>query len=359
MGIHINLAVVLHDWFRRHAVVGPVLTLGVQDVSFQAHELDRALDRCERLPSAATKLMTARELFEDFGLAPVVALDISDHEGAEIIFDLNEPDPPPETRQRFGLIVNGGTLEHVFHVPNALANLNCMLRPGGAILHILPCNNWVDHGFYQFSPTLMFDYYRALQFDMLELAMMIFNPRRNDGHLWEIRAVPSGILGSGASSGLDDRTYLHVVLVRRGAVDCERAVPIQSLYARRSLCPRVGPRWFSPFDLNYGTRIDHPNRHIASLRDFSHDQGFSWVAHMPDLKAYADGPDAPIRSPLVVLEDERALGPAHASHSAIRAHGGGSYSHWHDRVFLSTSDDSDPNSNGRRYLAIIPPPSSF
>ena len=81
----------------------------------------------------------------------------------------------------------------------------------------------------------MFDYYTALQFDVLELAMMIFNPRRNEGHLWEIRAIPSGIFGSGASSGLDDRTYLHAVLVRCGAADCERAVPIQSLYAPQIL----------------------------------------------------------------------------------------------------------------------------
>jgi hypothetical protein len=359
MSIHINLAVVLHDWLRRHVVTGPVLTLGVQDVTFRGDELDRALDRSPKYSSARPKPMTARELFDDFGLAPVTALDISNYEGAEVNFDLNELDPPPETRQRFGLIMNGATLEHVFHVPNALANLNCMLKPGGAILHILPCNNLVDHGYYQFSPTLMFDYYTALQFDVLESAMMIFNRRRNGGHLWEIRAVPSGVLGSGDNGGLDDRTYLHVVLVRRGAAHCERAVPIQSLYAGRNSRARGGPRWFSPFDLNYGTRIDHPNRQIEPLSDFRHDQGFSWVARVPGLKAYADGPDAPVRSPLVVLEDDRALGPAHTSHAAIRVHGGGSYSHWHERVFLSASDNSNPNSNGRRYLAIMPSPSSF
>jgi hypothetical protein len=302
--------------------------------------------------------MTARELFEGFGLGPAVALDLNNHAAAEIIFDLNEPEPPPETRQRFGLIVNGGTLEHVFHVPNALANLNCMLKPGGAILHVLPCNNWVDHGFYQFSPTLMFDYYTALQFDVLESALMIFNPRRYEGHLWEIRAAPVGMFGTGGS-GLDDRTYLHAVLVRRGNAECERKSPIQSLHARRPFRSHGGPRWFSPFDLSYGTRVDHPNRQIVPLTDFSRDQGLSWVARVPDLKAYADGPDFPVRSALVVLEDDRALGPAHASHAAIRANGGGSYSHWQERVFLSTTDDSNPNSNGRRYVAILPPPSSF
>jgi hypothetical protein len=358
MRIHINLTILLHDWLHRHAVAGPVLTLGLLDGSFNGDELDRAFGRQPISRSFPQKPVTACELFEYLGLGAAVALDLTDHRGAEIIFDLNEPDPPLETRQQFGLIVNGGTLEHVFHVPNALANLNCMLKPGGAILHVLPCNNWVDHGFYQFSPGLMFSYYAELQFNLLESAMIIFNPRRNDGHLWEIRAAPEGLFGT-SGGGLDDRTYLHLVLVRRGSAECERAVPIRSLHAAKRSQSRAGPRWFSPFDLSYGTRIDHPNRQIVPLNDFTHDQGLSWVASAPDLKNYADGPAFPIRSPLVLLEDNRPLGPAHASHAAIRSNGGGAYSHWQERVFLSTSDDSDPNGNGRRYVAIIPPPSSF
>jgi hypothetical protein len=357
MGIHINLAVVLHDWLRRHAVVGPVLTLGVQHLSFRADELDRALGRSSKQPSdASCKPPTAGELFGDLGLGPVTALDRSDYEGAEIIFDLNRPDSPPETRQRFGLIVNGGTLEHVFHVPNALANLNSMLKPGGAILHVLPCHNWVDHGFYQFSPTLMFDYYAALQFDVLESAMMIFNPRRNEGHLWEIRATPPGLFGAG---GLDDRTYLHVVLVRLGNTGSECATPIQSLYAEKPSRPLVGPRWFSPFDLSYGTRIDHPNRQIVPLHGFRQEGEFSWAAAVPELEMYSDEPDFLTRSPLVVLEDDRMLGPAHSLHEAIRERGGGAYSHWRQELLLSTTDNSDPNRNGRRYVAIVPAPSSF
>jgi hypothetical protein len=359
MGIHINLAVVLHDWFRRHAVAGPVLTLGVQDLAFRAGELDRALDRRAKFSPASPENMTARELFDDYGLGPVTALDVGAHEGAEIIFDLNEPEPPPGTRQQFGLIVNGGTLEHVFHVPNALANLNCMIKPGGVILHVLPCNNWVDHGFYQFSPTLMFDYYGALQFDVLESVMMIFDPRRNNGHLWEIRAAPAGLYGAGGCGSLDDRAYLHTIMVRRGTAECARAAPIQSIYAGKPARLRAAPRWFPPFDLNHGKRTDHANVRMVPLSDFRHDEGLSWIAPVPALNAYADGPDFPARSPLVVLENDLPLGPAHASHAAIRANGGGSYSHWRDCVFLSTTDDSNPNHNGRRYVAILPPPSSL
>jgi hypothetical protein len=58
-------------------------------------------------------------------------------------------------------------------------------------------------------------------------------------------------------------------------------------------------------------------------------------------------------------ELDRALGPAHTSHAAIRTHGGGSYSHWQERVYFSTTDHSNPNRNGRRYVAIVPAPPSF
>ena len=40
MGIHINLAVVMHDWSRRHGLAGPSLTLGVQDISFNRMEYE-------------------------------------------------------------------------------------------------------------------------------------------------------------------------------------------------------------------------------------------------------------------------------------------------------------------------------
>src|SRR5260221_12731426 len=105
MRIHINLAVLLHDWLRRHAVSGPVLTMGLQGSSFNGDELDHVLDRGSTSRFSPSKPIDARELFEGFGLGQTVALDVNDHAAAEIIFDLNEPDPPPETRQRFGLIV--------------------------------------------------------------------------------------------------------------------------------------------------------------------------------------------------------------------------------------------------------------
>jgi hypothetical protein len=52
---------------------------------------------------------------------------------------------------------------------------------------------------------------------------------------------------------------------------------------------------------------------------------------------------------LVLFEDGRALGPGHAPHEQIRQRGSGRYSHWGCQVYFSSSDNSDPRSNGRVY----------
>ena len=54
-------------------------------------------------------------------------------------------------------------------------------------------------------------------------------------------------------------------------------------------------------------------------------------------------------SPLELLEDDRLLRPAHTAHDEIRTTGLGSYSHWRGALYFSTSDNSDPQTNGRRY----------
>lgn len=54
-----------------------------------------------------------------------------------------------------------------------------------------------------------------------------------------------------------------------------------------------------------------------------------------------------------LFEDGRPLGPAHTAHAHIRSVGYGRYSHWQGRLYFSTSDNSDPRTNGRRYHAVL------
>lgn len=87
-------------------------------------------------------------------------LDCSEYENAEYIFDLNKP-VDEALLGKFGTIVDGGTIEHVFDVRACLANIASMLKPGGRVIHMTQASNWIDHGFYQFSPVLFYDFYGA------------------------------------------------------------------------------------------------------------------------------------------------------------------------------------------------------
>lgn len=89
------------------------------------------------------------------GAREIVSFDASEHEAATRVMDLN-CDLPPEHEQDFDLVIDGGTLEHVFNYPVAVANLMRMARVGGRVLTANPCNNLAGHGFYQFTPELLF-----------------------------------------------------------------------------------------------------------------------------------------------------------------------------------------------------------
>jgi len=67
------------------------------------------------------------------------------------------------------------------------------------------------------------------------------------------------------------------------------------------------------------------------------------------LAAIADDVEYWRRSPLRLFENDKLLGPAHVLHLRIRASGNGSYSHWQNRLLFSTSDNTNPNTNGRVY----------
>ena len=185
----------------RRPYVGQVLTLGRQCVhatfaqvvkmlreeGLEPHPLPAGLPERTDLPGWRTgpnaAMTSDRAFFQALGGLDVVALDCSDYEQAGIIWDLNCP-VPAELEGRFGLILDGGTLEHVFDTRVALANIARMLTPGGRVFHTNPATNYLAHGFYQFSPTLYYDWYAANGFTDLR-GLLVEQPTWSQtGHGW-------------------------------------------------------------------------------------------------------------------------------------------------------------------------------
>lgn len=90
-------------------------------------------------------------LFQRLGFTHADSMDASTYENATIIHDLNKP---MKQSQKFSYILDGGTIEHVFHIPQCLQTIIDSLEIGGLFVSITCNNNFSGHGMYQFSPEL-------------------------------------------------------------------------------------------------------------------------------------------------------------------------------------------------------------
>jgi hypothetical protein len=89
------------------------------------------------------------------GAEEVQSIDASSYEGASIIHDMNAP-LPQALRNKFTTVIECGSLEHIFNFPTAIKNCMDLVAIGGHLLCLTPANNWLGHGFYQFSPELFY-----------------------------------------------------------------------------------------------------------------------------------------------------------------------------------------------------------
>ena len=95
------------------------------------------------------------EFFSLLGARRVSSLDFSSYEGATFIHDMNSP-VPDSLHREFSVVWDGGSLEHVFDVAAAFRNCMEMVEVGGHFLQMNEANNYMGHGFWQFSPELIF-----------------------------------------------------------------------------------------------------------------------------------------------------------------------------------------------------------
>ena len=84
-----------------------------------------------------------------------ISIDASAYENATMVHDMNLP-VGDELKQKFSVVIDGGTLEHVFNFPTAIRNCMEMLKVGGHFFAHTMANNFMGHGFYQFSPELFY-----------------------------------------------------------------------------------------------------------------------------------------------------------------------------------------------------------
>lgn len=112
---------------------------------------------------------TTEGFYKALGFAGHVAIDVNTKFGSEVM-DLNV-----DLRQRYGyrnrfdLVTNNGTGEHIFNQCAVFKNVHQLCVPGGVMLHVLPMLPWVNHGFFNYNPILFRDLGLANGYDTLIL----------------------------------------------------------------------------------------------------------------------------------------------------------------------------------------------
>ena len=85
--------------------------------------------------------------------------------------------------------------------------------------------------------------------------------------------------------------------------------------------------------------------------------GFAYEDPLPEFRRFEEysGPNL-VPSPILVYEDDKPLGPAvRGDLGKIASLGQGRFGHWNRTgMVFSTTDNSDPRKNGRRYWAVLP-----
>jgi hypothetical protein len=162
MGVNPHAAAFLVAARNAGADFDRAVTIGRQRFFLHPGSLQRAFARAGSSLSReeAERLIAARggfvePLLERLGAAHVDSVDASGYEQSTFVHDMNQP-VPSELEGAYSVVIDSGSLEHVFDFPTAVANCMRMARVGGHVLLLTPAHGEMGQGFYQFSPELLY-----------------------------------------------------------------------------------------------------------------------------------------------------------------------------------------------------------
>lgn len=224
---------------KRSPAAGDVLTLGRQFVHASYGQVVRLFRRFEVEPHAhvpvtppkdETEPIDAALFFRMLGYPETYVLDLPSELQPDLVADLNDP-VPEHYHNRFGLVLDGGTLEHVFDLRQGFVNVASMAAPGGRTMHFNPVNNHVNHGFVQLSPTAFFDYYEANGFVATSADIIMYSQEHMGTEAWSTFEYDRSLMGGLNSMFCSADTMLSIFFVAtKTAASTVDALPIQAYF---------------------------------------------------------------------------------------------------------------------------------
>jgi len=150
---------------------GRALSAGYPDLLVQFKDAPIRTDTKDRQEHHDWKHPMADSIAAFAGIG--LALEVIDREplqGCEIVVDLNigtawvngvgDTSCESQLLGQYDLVIDPGTSEHCFNIPQALVNLADAVKVGGCISQALPMAMF-NHGYWNVNPVALIDFYEA------------------------------------------------------------------------------------------------------------------------------------------------------------------------------------------------------
>lgn len=157
---------------------GPVYALGDQVSWIPCRYATRKLGDAGLLRNPNAPIVPCRQNSKMASFQSILALlgldqyyDIDLNGRAAITSDFSQP-LAPELSEKAGVVIDIGTCEHIFNLPQVFTNIVHLLRPGGLVVHLAPLS-WYNHGFVNFNPIFFKEFYEHNQFSVVEHGLIV------------------------------------------------------------------------------------------------------------------------------------------------------------------------------------------
>lgn len=202
-----------------------VITIGRQGMHLPENDYHDLLIQSNLEPIKLDRYFES--FFKLLGAHVIDSLDASAYEGAAIVHDMNRP-LPDKHKDQYTLVVDGGSLEHIFNFPVAIKNCMELIETNGYYIGITPTNNYLGHGFYQFSPEL---YYRVFsESNGFKIIKMYFYVDQTNGKTPIFEVSDPNDVKSRVTMQNSQPSYLFVIAQKIEKKEIFKEIPQQSDY---------------------------------------------------------------------------------------------------------------------------------
>lgn len=134
-----------------------VIEIGAQDLFPKQDDVANLLSRLVGLQRDPDILITSEYLYNSLGFTVYKCIDADGRHNA-LRFDLNACLVREYNfSETFDVVTNLGTTEHVFDQCRVFNNIHDLCGHNGIMIHEVPFQKYLNHGFYNYQPDFFFD----------------------------------------------------------------------------------------------------------------------------------------------------------------------------------------------------------